>query len=158
MRHARAYGFAGLAALAVAAAAFAQTTVTPLPEAEPVETAPLTEASAVDALAETTWGDPQAGAQKAAVCAACHGVDGNPADPMYPRMAGQSERYIARQLALFKSGERNTGLAALMVPFATMLSAQDMRDRSEEHTSELQSLMRISYAVFCLKKKTKKSN
>src|SRR3546814_1066367 len=29
-------------------------------------------------------------------------------------------------------------------------------DRSEEHTSELQSLMRISYAVFCLKKKTKK--
>src|SRR3546814_13207292 len=47
---------------------------------------------------------------------------------MYPRMAGQSERYIAHQLALFKSGERNTGLAALMVPFATMLSAQDMRD------------------------------
>src|SRR3546814_8866178 len=30
--------------------------------------------------------------------------------------------------------------------------------RSEEHTSELQSLMRISYAVFCLKKKTQKSN
>src|SRR3546814_5768525 len=37
--------------------------------------------------------------------------------------------------------------------------ARDFRrrdaDRSEEHTSELQSLMRISYAVFCLKKKTK---
>src|SRR3546814_3172049 len=31
-------------------------------------------------------------------------------------------------------------------------------DRSEEHTSELQSLMRISYAVFCFKKKTKISN
>src|SRR3546814_4001855 len=31
------------------------------------------------------------------------------------------------------------------------------RDRSEEHTSELQSLMRISYAVFCLKKKTTKN-
>src|SRR3546814_9802956 len=31
-------------------------------------------------------------------------------------------------------------------------------DRSEEHTSELQSLMRISYAVFCLKKKTQKHN
>src|SRR3546814_4944432 len=30
--------------------------------------------------------------------------------------------------------------------------------RSEEHTSELQSLMRISYAVFCLKKKKKKQN
>src|SRR3546814_4101745 len=31
--------------------------------------------------------------------------------------------------------------------------AEDLHDRSEEHTSELQSLMRISYAVFCLKKK-----
>src|SRR3546814_2947472 len=31
-----------------------------------------------------------------------------------------------------------------------------MQERSEEHTSELQSLMRISYAVFCLKKKTTK--
>src|SRR3546814_10785365 len=33
-----------------------------------------------------------------------------------------------------------------------------VRARSEEHTSELQSLMRISYAVFCLKKKKKNSN
>src|SRR3546814_5561450 len=32
------------------------------------------------------------------------------------------------------------------------------QSRSEEHTSELQSLMRISYAVFCLKKKKKKNN
>src|SRR3546814_4489216 len=31
---------------------------------------------------------------------------------------------------------------------------REFRERSEEHTSELQSLMRISYAVFCLKKKT----
>src|SRR3546814_5216628 len=34
--------------------------------------------------------------------------------------------------------------------------AIESRGRSEEHTSELQSLMRISYAVFCLKKKNKK--
>src|SRR3546814_9392162 len=41
------------------------------------------------------------------------------------------------------------GLAELKKVLATELST----DRSEEHTSELQSLMRISYAVFCLKKK-----
>src|SRR3546814_7810831 len=35
------------------------------------------------------------------------------------------------------------------------LSGRSRTSRSEEHTSELQSLMRISYAVFCLKKKTK---
>src|SRR3546814_10488350 len=34
----------------------------------------------------------------------------------------------------------------------------DDEERSEEHTSELQSLMRISYAVFCLKKKNKTTN
>src|SRR3546814_8122774 len=34
-------------------------------------------------------------------------------------------------------------------------AANTLRERSEEHTSELQSLMRISYAVFCLTKKTK---
>src|SRR3546814_8384613 len=33
-------------------------------------------------------------------------------------------------------------------------SVRELAERSEEHTSELQSLMRISYAVFCLKKKT----
>src|SRR3546814_8667454 len=40
---------------------------------------------------------------------------------------------------------------------ATAVGALEVVDRSEEHMSELQSLMRISYAVFCLKKKNKKS-
>src|SRR3546814_10274911 len=38
------------------------------------------------------------------------------------------------------------------------IEIDDVQVRSEEHTSELQSLMRISYAVFCLKKKTKIKN
>src|SRR3546814_4496822 len=43
------------------------------------------------------------------------------------------------------------------VPEITVQELEAMRDRrSEEHTSELQSLMRISYAVFCLKKKKHK--
>ena len=127
MRHARAYGFAALAALAVAAAAYAQTTVTPLPETAPAPAAPIG-ASAVADLAKAHWGDAKAGATKAGACAACHGLDGNPSDAQYPRLAGMPERYIATQLALFKSGERNTGMAAVMMPMAAPLSAQDMRD------------------------------
>ncbi|MFC7301859.1 c-type cytochrome [Cognatiluteimonas weifangensis] len=127
MRHARAYGIAALATLALAAAAFAQTTVTPLPEAAPVQATPL-DAAAVADLAKTHWGDAKAGATKAGACAACHGLDGNPTDPQYPRLAGMPERYTARQLALFKGGERTGGMAAVMVPMATPLSAQDMRD------------------------------
>src|SRR3546814_6974192 len=38
------------------------------------------------------------------------------------------------------------------------LRGAELHGRSEEHTSELQSLMRISYAVFCLKKKTNNNN
>src|SRR3546814_9358010 len=43
---------------------------------------------------------------------------------------------------------------ARQVPLGTMTPEEIDIWRSEEHTSELQSLMRISYAVFCLKKKT----
>ncbi|NUS39541.1 MAG: c-type cytochrome [Lysobacter sp.] len=127
MRHVRADGFAALAALAVAAAAYAQTTVTPLPEKTAAQPAPIG-ASAVADLAKAHWGDAKAGATKAGACAACHGLDGNPSDSQYPRLAGMPERYIAAQLALFKSGERNTGMAAVMQPMAAPLSAQDMRD------------------------------
>src|SRR3546814_9288502 len=43
--------------------------------------------------------------------------------------------------------------ATLSAPLSDTLSMTSSYTRSEEHTSELQSLMRISYAVFCLKKK-----
>src|SRR3546814_4113418 len=44
------------------------------------------------------------------------------------------------------------------VVHAVAVNAGGFRERSEEHTSELQSLMRISYAVFCLKQNTKQHN
>src|SRR3546814_3196895 len=63
----------------------------------------------------------------------------------------------AAVLQLFpRPSERQVALLALPNPHAavaTLSRAKSMR--SEEHTSELQSLMRISYAVFCLKKKKK---
>ena len=126
MRHPRLLGIAGLAIAAVAAAAFAQSTVTPLPEQAPAQAAPL--GDPVADLAKTHWGDAKAGQAKAGACAACHGVDGNPSDPQYPRIAGMPERYVAQQLALFKAGVRTGGMAVVMAPMAAPLSAQDMRD------------------------------
>src|SRR3546814_5278812 len=49
--------------------------------------------------------------------------------------------------------EREIPYRLLQGPLGAQLCQIAQEDRSEEHTSELQSLMRISYAVFCLKKK-----
>ena len=70
-------------------------------------------------------GDVKAGQEKSAMCASCHGVDGNSAIGLYPSLAGQSANYIAKQLADFKSNERKDPVMAGMV---AALSEQDMND------------------------------
>ena len=120
MRLAR-LGLVGVACLALAAVAYAQSTPVAVPDNAPVLAAPLDDKPA-------TWGDAAAGQAKAGACAACHGLDGNAMQQNAPRIAGMPERYIAAQLAQFKHGERTSGLAALMAPFAAPLSNQDMRD------------------------------
>ena len=51
-------------------------------------------------------GDADAGQGKSAICAACHGADGNSAVPNWPKIAGQHAPYLERQLGLIKSGAR----------------------------------------------------
>src|SRR3546814_9774231 len=53
---------------------------------------------------------------------------------------------------------RSGGTLGEMSPGIVSAEAPDIAFRSEEHTSELQSLMRISYAIFCLKKKTQNNH
>ncbi|TAL89318.1 MAG: cytochrome c4 [Rhodanobacter sp.] len=82
-------------------------------------------APATAAEAAVKPGDASAGQAKAAVCGACHGLDGNSTDAQYPKLAGQSEQYIVRQLTDFKSGKRQNPIMSAM---ATPLSTQDMHD------------------------------
>ncbi|MEO6968119.1 MAG: c-type cytochrome [Rhodanobacteraceae bacterium] len=70
-------------------------------------------------------GDASTGQGKAAACGACHGIDGNSTDAQYPKLAGQNEEYIVRELMNFKSGTR---LNAIMSGMAAPLSPQDMHD------------------------------
>jgi cytochrome c553 len=65
------------------------------------------------------------GATKAAVCAACHGPNGNSVNPEWPRLAGQSAVYLASQLRLFRAGVRDN---PTMKPLAAALKDQDIDD------------------------------
>ncbi|KRB35396.1 MULTISPECIES: cytochrome c [unclassified Acidovorax] len=60
-----------------------------------------------------------------AVCAACHGADGNSAIAANPKLSQQHPEYLIKQLQEFKSGKRNN---AIMKGFATALSDDDMRN------------------------------
>ncbi|MCB1561141.1 MAG: c-type cytochrome [Xanthomonadales bacterium] len=121
-----ALGLAVATPLTMLSAAQAQEGDQPVAEVSAVPDQPAATAVALsDDKGPVQPGDAERGAAKAAVCAACHGMDGNAADPQYPKLAGQHERYIARMLALFKSNERQN---PIMLGFAAPLSQQDMRD------------------------------
>lgn len=83
-------------------------------------------ASAADAPAAPAKPDPaKGGASYGAVCAACHGADGNSSVPLQPSLAQQHPEYLVKQLLEFKSGVRKD---PIMVGFAGMLSEQDARN------------------------------
>jgi cytochrome c553 len=101
---------------------------TAAPAAASTAAAPASAASAAAAPAAEAAikpGDATAGQAKAAACGACHGMDGNSSDAQYPKLAGQSEQYIVRQLTDFKAGKRQN---PIMLGMATPLSEQDMHD------------------------------
>ncbi|WPB57567.1 c-type cytochrome [Xylophilus sp. GOD-11R] len=62
-----------------------------------------------------------------AVCAACHGADGNSAVPAQPKLASQHPEYLVKQLREFKAGTRKN---PIMQGFAAALSEDDMRNIS----------------------------
>ena len=70
-------------------------------------------------------GDAEAGQAKSATCMGCHGLVGNSTIPDFPKLAGQGQAYLVKQLQHFKSGERNN---AMMAGVASLLSEQDIED------------------------------
>ncbi|MBU3650462.1 MAG: cytochrome c4 [Limnohabitans sp.] len=88
-------------------------------------------AVAAPVAAQTAKSAPKADLAKGeasyAMCAACHGADGNSAIPANPKLAGQHPEYLTKQLAEFKSGKRAN---AVMMGMASVLSDDDMRNVS----------------------------
>ncbi len=78
-------------------------------------------------------GNPEAGATKSAVCAACHGANGNSVNPEWPSLAGLGADYIVAQLTNFKEGKRAN---PIMMPNAMALSPEDMADLAAYFNSQ----------------------
>ena len=70
-------------------------------------------------------GDAAAGQGKVAMCGACHGADGNSMAPSFPKLAGQGERYLLKQLHDIKGGAR---VVVPMTGMLTAMSEQDLED------------------------------
>ncbi len=75
------------------------------------------------ATAGESGADLAAGKAKAATCFACHGVDGNSVNPLYPSLASQQADYLSKQLTAFRDGTRQD---PMMSPMAAPLSDADI--------------------------------
>lgn len=82
-------------------------------------------------------GDAAAGQGKAVMCGACHGADGNSLVPNFPKLAGQGERYLLKQLNDIKSGNRQV---VEMTGLLNNLSDQDLADIAAYYASQKMSV------------------
>ncbi|MDH0895659.1 MULTISPECIES: c-type cytochrome [Pseudomonas] len=82
-------------------------------------------------------GDAEAGQAKTAVCGACHGADGNSPAPNFPKLAGQGERYLLKQLHDIKGGKR---VVLEMTGMLDPLSEQDLADIAAYFASQNMSV------------------
>jgi cytochrome c553 len=79
-------------------------------------------------------GNAEAGKTKAAACGGCHGMDGNSMIPAYPKLAGQNEAYIVKQIKDFKAN--STRQNAIMLGMAAGLSDEDAADIGAYYQSQ----------------------
>lgn len=87
--------------------------------------------------AHALQGDAEAGQGKVAVCAACHGNDGNSIMPNWPNLAGQGERYLLKQLVEIKEGVR---VVPEMTAIVANMSEQDLADAAAYYASQTPAL------------------
>ena len=85
------------------------------------------------AAGDPVKGDATAGQAKAGVCGACHGPDGNSPAPNFPKLAGQGERYLSKQMHDIKDGKRTV---LEMTGLLTNLNDQDLADLAAYFASQ----------------------
>jgi cytochrome c553 len=78
-------------------------------------------------------GDASAGKDKAMACGACHGADGNSAAPSFPKLAGQGEKYLIKQMNDIHEGRR---VVATMAGQLDNMSEQDIANIAAYYSAQ----------------------
>jgi cytochrome c553 len=84
-------------------------------------------------------GDVEAGKQKSGVCVACHNSDGNSTAPAWPKIAGQHEAYLIKQIQEIRKGDQGKRPNPAMYAFVEKLSDQDIEDLAAYYVSQKQA-------------------
>lgn len=105
--------------------AFAQAQAAAPAASAPAAAAAPAAAPAPAAQQSTKPDSAEGGKRYTAVCASCHGADGNSGVPANPKLAQQHPEYLVKQLQEFKAGKRPS---SVMQAFAAQLSDQDMKN------------------------------
>lgn len=92
-------------------------------------------------------GNIEAGKGKTQTCVACHGPDGNSTVPNWPKIAGQYENYLVKQLREFRLGEKGPRYEPSMYGMVANLSDQDIADLAAYYASEKQTLGKANSAL-----------
>lgn len=93
--------------------------------------------SVTQAAAPAEAGDAAAGKEKAGTCVACHGLEGNSQAPNFPKLAGQSSRYLFKQLVDIKTGVRPV---PVMTGLLDNFNEQDLADLATWYASQEMSV------------------
>lgn len=80
-------------------------------------------------------GNIEAGAKKTETCVACHADDGNSVAPLWPKLAGQHEAYLAKQLKEYRMGEEGPRHEPQMYGMVINLSDEDILDLAAYYSS-----------------------
>ncbi|SMN01971.1 Cytochrome c4 [uncultured Candidatus Thioglobus sp.] len=89
-------------------------------------------------------GDVAKGKIKSVTCISCHGVGGNAIVPTFPKLAGQNEGYLLKQLKDFKSGKR---VDAIMLGIVAVLTEADMENLSAYYAAQTLTKNAVNPAV-----------
>jgi cytochrome c553 len=95
-------------------------------------------------------GDPEAGAQKAVTCGACHGADGNSMVPSFPKLAGLGEKYLLQQMQHIRDGLRPV---AQMAGQVDNMSDQDLADIAAYFSAKPRSVEKADPELIALGEK-----